>query len=505
LSGEAKVEQRQWGFAGPVARRFEFDRSPIVFLTGPTGGGKTIAAARRCLRTALWQHASPRDGWRRARIYVVCPTYRIAWDSVIPSYLKVYPKETKGPTCEAVWKGAQGDPATHIVRFPGKGPDGQGPVELEVRFRAVQDVDLDEFFRGKECTAFWLPEFDTHEQKAILSYCVNRVGRFPEPDDRPIDPPTPSYAGVWGDANTPTIGSWFQKDFYTAAPAGVMVHKQPPGYDPDSPDGFHAQAENAANLRRIRPDYYRNMAAGMEEHDVRRLLQCKLTYGRMGKPVHPAFDETLHVGPQAMEPDAEAVVVIGIDVDFHGAASFGQRGMFGSWNVFAEIVAADSPDGEMDVIEFADAIVGVMKTVFPRCKRAIIVMDPAGKSRSTLNRGLSWASELQARTKITVVPAPSNDPRLRRAAMARPLKRRNGIRWHPRCTWSITAMNGGFHYPQKGNQTSMVAKKNVYSSIGEANEYMTMGGEGVEDRAGLVPYMGMGAPSQSNVVEVVFD
>lgn len=452
---------------------------------------------------------------------MVCPTYRIAWDSVIPSFLKVFPQKAdrnpgesswsvKTGNTEATWKGAQGDPANYTLRIGGTGPDGRGPVELEVRIRAVQDVDLDEFFRGKECTAFWLPEFDTHEQKAILSYCVNRVGRFPEPDDRPLNAPEPAYAGVWGDANTPTIGSWFQKDFYSQskedlAAKGISFHKQPPGYDPDSPDGFHAQAENAANLRRIRPDYYRNMAAGMEEHDVRRLLQCKLTYGRMGKPVHPAFDETVHVGPADMEPDPDAVVMIGIDVDLHGAAQFGQRGTFGSWKVFAEVVAADAPDGEMDVIEFSDAIVATLKQHFPRCKKAIIVGDPAMMARSNLNRSLNFATELQARTKITVVRAPSNDPVMRRGAMARPLKRRNGIVWHPRCTWSITAMNGGFHYPQKGNTTSRVAKKNEYSAIGEAGEYMVMGGEGIEDRAGMIPHMGMSEPGQSNVVEVVFD
>lgn len=451
----------------------------------------------------------------------MCPTYRIAWDSVIPSFLKVFPQKAdrgagdsswtvKTGNTEATWKGAQGDPANYILRIGGTGPDGKGPVEMEVRIRAVQDVDLDEFFRGKECTAFWLPEFDTHEQKAILSYCVNRVGRFPEPDDRPLEAPEPAYAGVWGDANTPTIGSWFQKDFYSQsksdlAAKGISFHKQPPGYDPDSPDGFHARAENAANLRRIRPDYYRNMAAGMEEHDVRRLLQCKLTYGRMGKPAHPSFDETVHVSPVRLEPDPDAVVVIGIDVDFHGAAAFGQRGMFGSWKVFAEIVAADSEDGEMDAIEFADAIKATLKQRFPHCKRAIIVMDPAGKSRTTTNRRISWGSELQSRAGIIVVPAATNDPGMRRTALARPLKRRNGFLTDPSCTWLNTALNGGMHYPTKGSTTSRSVKKNEYSSIGEACEYMAMGGEGIEDRAGLVPAMGMSDPAASNVVEVVFD
>lgn len=441
---------------------------------------------------------------------MVTPTYRIAWDSVIPSFLKVYPQESDGPGVKADWKGALGDPANYLLRIAGKGPDGQGPVEVDVRVRAVQDTDLDEFFRGKECTAFWLPEFDTHKSAGILSYCANRIGRHPEPEDRPENAPYPAWSGIWGDANTPTIGSWFQTEFFSLsredlAKRGVNLHKQPPGYDPDSPDGFHPGAENVANLKRIRPDYYRHLATTMDDHDVRRLLQCKLTYGRMGKPVHPAFDETVHVGPADMEPDEEAVVVIGVDVDFHGAAQFGQRGMFGSWKVFAEVVAAEAPDGEMDVIEFADAIKATMKQVFPRCKRAIIVMDPAGKARSTLNRRLSWGNELQQRTGIQVVPAPSNDAKMRRAAMARPLKRRNGIVWHPRCTWSITAMNGGFHYPTKGSVTSQVAKKNEYSAVGEAGEYMVMGGEGVEDRAGLIPNMGLGDPAATNVIEVVFD
>lgn len=440
---------------------------------------------------------------------------------MIPSFLKTFPQKAdrkgnetewsvKMGNTEATWKGAQGDPANYVLRILGKGPDGKGPVEMDVRIRAVQDVDLDEFFRGKECTAFWLPEFDTHASASILSYCANRTGRHPEPEDRPENPPFPAWEGVWGDCNTPTIGSWFQKEFFSAsrsdlAARGVSLHKQPPGYDPESPDGFHAGAENAGNLRRIRPDYYRHKALTMEAHDVARLLQCKLTYGRMGSPVHPAFDETVHVSKERLEPDDDAVVVIGIDVDFHGAATFGQRGMFGSWKVFAEIVAADSQDGEMDAIEFGDAIKATLKQRFPRCKKAIIVMDPAGKSRSTTNRRISWASELQVRTGITVVPAATNDPGMRRTALARPLKRRNGILIDPSCTWLNTALNGGFHYPKKGNTTSRSAKKNEYSSIGEAAEYMVMGGEGVEDRAGLIPHMGLSDPAVSNVVEVVFD
>ncbi|MCO8028521.1 hypothetical protein NI454_01000 [Brevundimonas diminuta] len=494
-----RIEQRTWGFAGPVARRYEFDRGLGAFIVGPTAGGKTIASARRCLRAALWQQPSPRDGWRRARIFVVCPTYRIAWDSVIPSYLKVMDRPW------GKWNGAKGDPADHLIQIGDKGPDGQGPVEVDVRFRAVQDLDLDEFFRGKECTGFWLPEVDTHKSSDIISYALNRVGRFPEPEDRLAPPAPPGWSGVFGDANTPLIGSWFDEQYYQGAPEGFKIHKQAPGYDPDTADGFHARAENVANLKKIHPEYYRDRARLMDVHDVERLFQCKRKYGRFGQPVHPYFDEAAHVAPGPMEPDAELPVVIGVDVGFRGAAAFLQRSLFGHWRQYAEIVAYDTENGEMDAVELGQAIKAKLQTRFPRCRRAIIVMDPAGKSRSSLNKGMSWIGELQRSSGIRVIPAPTNDPKLRRHALKAALQRRNGFLIDPECRFSITALNGGFHYPKRGDSTSMVAKKNEYSDCGESIEYACLGGDGINDRAGVLPSMGLDAPGASNVVEVVFD
>ena len=494
-----KVEHRAWGFAGPVAKAYEFDRSLGSFIVGPTAGGKTIASGRKPLRAALLQQASPRDGWRRARIFVVCPTYRIAWDSVIPSYLKVMDRPW------GKWNGAKGDPADHLIRIEGAGPDGKGPVEVDVRFRAVQDMDLDEFFRGKECTGFWFPEVDTHKSADIISMGLNRVGRYPEPEDR-LDPPaSPGWSGVFGDANTPLIGSWFDEQYYQKPPEGFRIYKQPPGYDPDSVDGFHAQAENVANLKKIHPQYYRDRARLMDPHDTERLFQCKRKYGRFGQPVHAKFDETTHVSKTPLEPDPDVPVIIGVDVGFRGAAAFLQRDLFGHWRMFSEIVAFDSANGEMDAVELGQAIKARLLQRFPRCKRALIVMDPAGKARSSLNKGLSWIGVLQQHSGVGVVPAPSNDPKLRRTALSRPLSRRNGFLVDPSCRFSITALNGGFHYPKRGDSTSMVAKKNEYSDCGESIEYACMGGEGIEDRAGLLPAMGLGDPSASSAVEVVFE
>jgi hypothetical protein len=54
----------------------------------------------------------------------------------------------------------------------------------------------------------WLPEADTNgDLAAILSLGSNRAGRYPEPDDRPEG--SSAYAGIFGDANAPMIGSPF--------------------------------------------------------------------------------------------------------------------------------------------------------------------------------------------------------------------------------------------------------------------------------------------------------
>lgn len=494
--GARPVQETRWQFAGPVARAYEFDQRQVAGCVGPTGGGKTTVSARRCLRAALWQHPSPRDGVRRARIYVVCPTYRIAWDSVIPSYLKVMDRPW------GKWNGAKGDPADHVIQttFP-----GVGPLELEVKFRAVQDNDLDTFFRGKECTGFWLPEADTHPSESILSYCMNRSGRYPEPDDRPENPTTRAWRGLFFDANAPIIGSWFHRRFYEAEQEGERLHRQPPGYDPDSPDGFHPLAENKANLAKISPTYYRDMAATMEAPDVARLLQCKPGYGRAGEPVHPEFDETVHVSKTPLEPNPDETVVIGVDAGLKGAAAFKQRSMYGHWRQLAEISAAHSPNGEMDLIEFAKTIKFIMNTRFMRCSRAIIIIDPAAKSRSSMNKALSWAAVLQHETGIQVVLAPTNDPTARRSALKRVLKRRGGYLIDgAACPHSAAALAGGFHYPRRAGKTSNIADKGDYSHIGEAIEYGVLGGEGLEERAGLIP-MGLHGASELKAPEVVFD
>jgi hypothetical protein len=170
-----------------------------------------------------------------------------------------------------------------------------GRIHLEVAFRSIADKDLEEFVRGVENTAWWLPEMD-QAPDGLVSLLQNRVGRYPEPDDRP-DPSLglgDTYEGVFGDANAPVVGGWFHNRFYIAAKAKKpikledgreiidRVFFQPPGILADgSPTPTPRTCTTCARSRPTTTP----KAATMDDYDINRLLNNP-GWSRYGKPVH---------------------------------------------------------------------------------------------------------------------------------------------------------------------------------------------------------------------------
>jgi hypothetical protein len=463
--------------AGPVALAYEMDLSPITGICGPTGGGKTFASARKFLRVALDQHPSPRDGIRKCRIYCVAPTYRVLWDTVIPSYRKIWPSDPKG-YCWGDWYGSKGDPADHS--FDLELANAQGGVDklhLEMKFRAApeSEEDVDEFFQGKETTGWWFPELATQRHRSLLEIATNRVGRYPDTDDRPTLVPgmKPAWAGVYGDMNVPYIGSWAHERIYLRPLPGDRWYFQPAF---DSPG-----AENLHNLHKIRLDYYEHMASTMSEHAVNRLLRCKPGWSRAGKPVHEAFDIRDHVSRQAIEPSSDVLLEIGADAGgtLSPAATFGQRVM-GQSRVLDEIAPKTQ---QMDLMEFALEVRRLRETRFRHVRDAVIYVDPSARAASITNRQLTFAQILQQQSGVRVVLAPTNSPGPRRTALDRRLKMRNGYIVDERCVGLIEAMAGGYCFGkikrQTGETWSETPVKNQHSHIADAEQYRILGSEGI--------------------------
>lgn len=394
----------------------------------------------------------------------------------MPSYFKVFP-QTMGE-----FRGSRGDPADHSFDITVGIGGRAAPLHVEVLFRAVNDLDVEEFFRGFEFTALWTPEADTNpDLAAVLSLGSNRAGRYPEPDDRP-DGADAAYSGIFGDANAPMIGTAFHDRFYLKrlndgkpAPEGDRLFIQP--------GGFSANAENIANLKKIRPDYYEHMASQLDAYDVRRLVNNRPGYGRHGQPVHPNFDQETHVAARTLDVDRFSPVYVGIDAGSNAlipGATFSQRSYSGQWRTLAEIYL---PEGQMTTRELGGEIRRLMDTRFQRASGAMLCLDPAAGGRNAASE-FTTAQELQGYTNIEAQLAPTNDPKHRRAAMDRLFKLSVGPGEpakiiDPSCVGLIGGYTGGFHFKRRGQVVGLSPEKNRFSHVCEADEYAPLTVEGI--------------------------
>lgn len=485
MDDRRELDVRPWEFSGPVEKAFELNRAPVSAIIGPTGGGKSTGSARRCLRIATWQEPSPRDRVRRARTVCICPTYRRAWDTVMPSYFKVFPQSLGD------FRGSRGDPADHIFETEVNLRGERSRLHVEVLFRAVNDLDVEEFFRGFEFTAVWLPEADTNNDlAAILSIGSNRAGRYPEPDDRPDIGPEGAalaYKGIWCDANAPVLGTHFHDRFYRKlkaagepAPATDQVFIQPSGFSPN--------AENIQNLRKIDPNFYAAQAAQLDRYDVDRLLKNKPGPGRHGQAVHPNFDYETHVATQTIPVDPFSPVYIGVDCGSGSlipGAVFYQRAYSGQWRAMAEIHLSE---GQMNTDELAAELRRIMVWRFAKASGALLCLDPAAGSRNPMVE-FTTAQALQHLTGIEAQLAPTNDPKHRRSALDKLLKRMVGPKdpafiIDPACDGLIQALAGGFHYRRRGNVISPTPDKGRFSHVAEAAEYAPLTVDGLDATEG---------------------
>ena len=481
-------ELTQWGYAGPVARAYEHAQGPVEMIQGPLGGGKSTASAHRCLRVATWQHPSPVDGIRKAKIVCVAPTYRRAWDQVIPTFFETFPREGPG----VLWQAARNDPADYTLdrRVRVGGGDWQR-LQVIVQFRAIREGQtVEDFFRGYQFTALWLPEADTNVYlDEILSLGASRAGRYPLPPDRPLDRKA-AYVGIFGDSNAPVIGSPFHRRFHlrqmpdgSPSPKTDRLWRQP--------SGFSSKAENLHNLNRIRKDYYQYMAGQLDKYDVNRLLKNMPGFSRDGEPVHPNFDPDTHCVDH-IEVDPFSMVIISVDAGSNTmkpAAVFWQRGYGGQWRAFAEIYL---PEGEqLNTEDFCARIRATLQRHFPNRKPSqgvIIIVDPAAMTPNAASQ-YNTAVEIQAYTRIEVQPAPTNDPASRRGALDARFKKFVApgepmiVIDKENCPGLVSGLGGGFHFKRFGKTLRERPEKNAYSHVCEAAEYGPLGFEGMDASA----------------------
>lgn len=427
--------------AAPTLSRFHRDDSFVRALMGPFGSGKSVACVMDILMRANAQ-VPGKDGIRRSRWAAVRNSYRELKDTTLVTFNQWVPHQLRE------WRAS--DMAV-TVRWPG--------VECEVLFRALDSIEDVGKLLSLELTGAWLNEA-REIPKAIFDAIQGRVGRYPAGGA--------GWSGIILDTNPPDTDHWLYRVFEEQRPDGHKIWHQPSGLSP--------KAENLDNLH---PQYYQRMMQGKDAAWVEVYVHGKYGFVRDGKPIYPEYEDDIHCAKEPIQVVRGEPLLIGLDFGLTPAAVICQD-IAGQWRTLDELVSED-----MGIKRFGEILGKVLRGPKYANMNYRIWGDPSGDNRAQTDETTPF-DVLQA-MNLLATPAPSNDPVLRREAiavrMSRLEKGRPAFLISPTCKTLRKGLMGGYKYRRlkvSGDEKyTDVPDKNMYSHVCEAQQYAALGeGEG---------------------------
>lgn len=425
---------------GPIAAKFHNEFAFVRGLMGPVGSGKSSSCCMEILLHTMRQEAF--RGVRRARWAVIRNTYPELKTTTIKTWQAWFP-ESLAPM---KWD----QPITSRLRIKDIG-DGTG-IDLEVIFLALDRPEEVGKLKSLELTGVWMNEA-SELPKEIFDKATERVGRYPSKKDGGVGCVDPC---VILDTNPMDDDHWYYKLAEEETPKGWRFLKQPGGMmpilDAEGKPKLDAngrmtfvpnpEAENIFNLPGAAYAYYQQMLGGKTDDYI--LMFICGQYGRItkGRPVYPTFNDKVHV----LEEDREAIpglpIYCGWDFGLTPAFVVCQATPLGELLVLDELVAED-----MDVREFADAVVKPFLATKYQAFRRISVGDPAGIARSQIDRKRTPFTEVNE-AGIPTEPANTNELVPRISAVSYFLSRMAGgkpaFKLNKRCKTLRKGFNGGY-------------------------------------------------------------
>jgi len=431
---------------GPVAARFLADMGFVTGLMGPIGSGKSVSCAIKILRLACMQKPGP-DGIRHTRWAIIRNTYPELLTTTVKTWHEWIPMEM------GHWQ-SQGPP-THFIKIK--------DLDIEVMFLALDRPDDIKKLLSLELTGAWINEA-RELPKAILDTLTGRVGRYPAMRHGGC-----TWSGIMMDTNPPDTDHWWYRLAEVQNPVGYSFHHQPSG-----------RSEDAENRKNLPKPYYDRLLAGKDPDWINVYVDGNYGYVRDGKPVYPEWNDSVHCQP--CEVNESLPIYIGLDFGLTPAAAFAQRDILGRWKVFDELVTEN-----MGAVRFGELLREKMNLYDDRADGFEIWGDPKGDDRSESDESTPFEILRGHEINIQAYPAPTNDPVIRREAVATTLTRlidgKPGLVISPKCVTLRKAMQGAYNYKriQVAGEERYVDKpmKNKYSHVAEALQYLMIGaGEG---------------------------
>lgn len=255
---------------------FHASNDLVRLIIGPYGSGKsTTCCAEIVLRSVNMPPCY--DGVRRSRWAIVRNTYGDLESTTLKTWLE--------------WFWGLG----HIHRrlaprlnYTHTFNDGNGLVELELMFIALDRPDDIRKLKSLEVTGVYLNELSEVPQ-AALEHFKTRL-RYPAPRD--CD--QPYWKGVLCDTNPPDVDHWVYELFEVTTPVKHSIFHQPPAVF-RTKTGYEVNPD-ADNLQHVsgKEEYYMNMIAGQTEEFIKVYAMGQYGTVVIGKFVYNNYNDDLH-------------------------------------------------------------------------------------------------------------------------------------------------------------------------------------------------------------------
>ena len=424
-----------------VCSEFMNSDAKMRVLMGPVGSGKSVASSFEVVRRASMQKPNE-QGIRKSRVAIVRETARQLQDTTIKTFLDWFPP---GP-CGNFMRTTK----TYFFKV--------GDIECEIMFRALDDADDVANLNSLELTFAWFNECrDIHPD--IVDAMSKRIGRFPSAKDG-----GPSWHGMWGDTNPPTMDTWWYYQMEGLDPKDGVSHNDN-GWDVfKQPSGRSPYAENIENL----PDGYYDTQGRSEEY-IRVYIDGEYGLSSAGQPVYKYFRPDYHMASETLRPIINGVrpIVVGMDLGLTPAAVIGQQDPRGRTLILDEAVSFD-----MGIQRFVRTILKPLINDRFMGAPILVVVDPAGIQRAQTDE--RSAVDIIKAEGLRVIPAKTNSVSARLSAVDDYLMRHvdgdSAFLVDPHCTQLKAAMMGGYRFHHKNGNI----EKNNHSHVAEALQYLML-------------------------------
>jgi hypothetical protein len=456
-SPDVKLSYRAQGhILGQFHREDKFVRGII----GPLGSGKTFGAINEMLRQAHDQTPN-RKGIRKSRWCIARNSFPDLNSATIPDVREIVDQinpDGWNMTAPITW--------SHKYTRHGDGTS----VEVQLMFRSFDGPQDVKKARGMQLTGVWVDELAEFD-KSNFDMLVGRVKRYPSRADCPN-----AKFHILFTSNACAKDHWLADLALVHCPPNWFIGIQPGGVLRQG----NSWVENprAENIKNLPPSYYLDQLGGKKESWIRQNLANEFVVHSDGRPVHPDFNEQLHVSPCSPTPGRP--LHIGMDFGRTPAAVIMQQQVDGSWLVTSELVTQN-----MGADRFGQLLKQHLNEHYAHYDIAEATGDPAG-SQMTQARDETPFDMIRV-SGIDATPAHTNDPEVRYSTLDNLLRQliggRPAVIIDPSCQVLIRGLGGEFQF-----RRLQVTGKELYtdkpdkgptSHVCEALHYGLMGaGEG---------------------------